>query len=97
MAITTTTSQQPDGSTLTVATDDATGREVWRSVFRLPSATEQNRQSITDQARQALDTNRAFTAISAPTNAQVAAEVKALARQNNGIIRLLLGLLDGTD
>lgn len=54
------------------------------------------RQTIEDAARQALTSNRAFVA-SSPTAAQTAAQVKALSRQQNGIIRLLLGALDNTD
>ena len=56
-----------------------------------------NRLSIEAKALLALQTNRNFIALTAPTNAQTLAEVKALARQNNGIIRLLLNKLDGTD
>jgi hypothetical protein len=56
-----------------------------------------NRRSIEEQAAAALATNRAFVALSSPTNAQTLAQVKALARQNNGVIRLLLDDLTGTD
>ncbi len=55
-----------------------------------------NQTTLTAQALDALATNRAFIA-STPTNTQVVAAVKALARQNNGLIRLLLGRLDATD
>ncbi len=57
----------------------------------------QNEQAIRDAALQALATNRTYVDLATPTAAQTTAEVKALARQNNGLIRLLLGLLDGTD
>ena len=56
-----------------------------------------NRDTIEEQAGAALDANTAYLAIATPTNAQVAAQVKALTRQNNKIIRLALGRLDGTD
>lgn len=56
-----------------------------------------NRDAIEAQARQALAANRTYIAIASPTAAQTTAEVKALARQNNGLIRLLLGLFDGAD
>lgn len=56
-----------------------------------------NRATLQQQAQAALAANRTFVAIASPTNAQVAAQVKALTRQNNGIIRLLLGQFDGTD
>lgn len=52
---------------------------------------------IRDRAQQALDANKTFLAITSPSNAQVVAQVKALARQNNALIRLLLGRFDGTD
>jgi len=56
-----------------------------------------NRATIQQQATTALDTNRTFLAIASPTNAQTLAQVKALTRQNQGIIRLLLNQLDGTN
>lgn len=56
-----------------------------------------NRSAIEDAARVALTTNRTYIGKASPSAAETTAEVKALARQNNGIIRLLLGLLDGTD
>jgi hypothetical protein len=56
-----------------------------------------NEATIRQQAAQALATNRTFLALASPTQAQTLAEVKALARQNNGIIRLLLNQFDGTD
>lgn len=56
-----------------------------------------NRTTIEQQATAALDTNRTFLAIASPTAAQNAAQAKALTRQMNGIIRLLLNRLDGTD
>ena len=55
------------------------------------------RDQIEATARQALATNRAYAALANPTAAQTTAEVKALARQMNGVIRLLLNALDGTD
>ena len=53
-----------------------------------------NRVSITAKGLQALVDNKAFLALSSPTNAQNAAQVKALTRQVNGLIRLVLGQLD---
>lgn len=55
--------------------------------------------TITTQATTALGVNRTFLALATPTNAQVVAQVRALTRQNNGIIRLLVNrasLIDGT-
>lgn len=58
---------------------------------------ESNKKTINQQAKTALANNRNFLAIPSPSNAQTLAQVKALTRQNNGIIRLLLDKLDGTD
>ncbi len=56
-----------------------------------------NRATIQQQATTALDNNRTYLAIGSPSAAQVAAQVRALTQQNNGVIRLVLGKLDGTN
>ena len=61
-----------------------------------PDPEQANRDTIEQAARQALIDNRAFVA-STPTAAQTTAHVKALSRQVNGVIRLLLNQLDGTN
>ena len=61
------------------------------------SPQEDNYDTIQQAARQALAANRTFLAIATPTAAQNAAQAKALTRQMNGVIRLLLTELDGTD
>lgn len=53
-----------------------------------------NRATIEEQAATALETNTTFLAIATPTNAQVLAQTKALTRQTNGVIRLLIGRLE---
>ena len=58
---------------------------------------ETNRKTIEQQAKTALATNKTFLAITSPTNAQTLAQTKALTRQMNGVIRLLLNQLDETD
>lgn len=62
-----------------------------------PGTATANRETLERQGLTALDTNRAFIALAAPTNAQTLAQVKALTRQNIAIIRLLLNRLDATD
>jgi len=57
----------------------------------------ENAATIRQQAAQALAVNRDFAALASPNAAQATAQVKALTRQNSGVIRLLLGLLDATD
>lgn len=56
-----------------------------------------NEQTVRERAGQALATNRTFLAVASPTNAQVVAQVKALTRQMNGLVRLVLGQLDATE
>jgi len=51
---------------------------------------------LRSRAQAALATNATFLAKASPTAAEVTAEVKALARQMDGVIRLALGLLDTT-
>jgi hypothetical protein len=69
---------------------DANGVE--RTVYANP-----NRQALTEQAIAAFNTNRQAIAATNPTTAQVVTQVKNLSAQNNAIMRLLLGLLDGVD
>lgn len=61
------------------------------------AAAEANRATLTEQAKAALGGNRTFLALASPTNAQTLAQVKALTRQMNAIIRLAVGDLSGTD
>jgi hypothetical protein len=56
-----------------------------------------NDTTIRQQADAALTANRTYLQIASPTNAQVAAQVRALTQQNNKLIRLVIGKLDGTD
>lgn len=60
------------------------------------AAERANETTIRTQADQALATNATFLGIASPTNAQVAAQVKALTRQSNGLIRLALRRFDAT-
>lgn len=54
-------------------------------------------EQLLNQAFNAMQTNRAFVNLAAPTQAQAVAQVKALSRQVNALIRRELGELDGTD
>lgn len=76
---------------------DKNGNLVKDEVVEYDNTVEVNESAIRDAVRTALATNRDYVALSSPTAAQTAAQVKALSRQNNRMIRLLLGLLDGTD
>jgi len=73
---------------------DDTGRQ---RLEPQPGTNAANRQQIVDAARTALIANRAFNAITTPTNAQVLTQVRALTRQMNGAIRVLLDAYDSTD
>lgn len=53
--------------------------------------------TIRQQASTALTNNAAYLALGTRTTAQVAAQVEALTRQMNGVIRLLLGRLESAE
>ncbi len=65
-----------------------------RSTPTLPE--DLNRDDLTSRAALALTTNAAFLAIAAPSNAQNATQIKALTRQVNALIRLVVGRLEET-
>lgn len=56
-----------------------------------------NERTLRDRAATALANNRDFLAITTPTNAQVVAQVKALTRQVQALIRLQIQDMSGTD
>jgi hypothetical protein len=55
-----------------------------------------NYATLMQRARDALDDNATFLAIGSPTNAQALAQIQALTRQVNAVIRLLARQLDST-
>ncbi len=57
---------------------------------------EANRLTLINAAGSALAANATYLAVVTPTNAQVVAQVAALTRQVNGVIRLLLRNFTGT-
>lgn len=77
--------------------------KVWKS--RLDSDHEEalqlvstaNKKTLEERAIKALESNKTFLALTSPTNAQVLAQVKALTRQVNGVMRLSLNKLDKVD
>jgi hypothetical protein len=88
-------------ATRTITTNDKDGNVLSSETVTVPDS-DTNRDAILDGARQALATNRAFVTAAKPGTAAAVADAaytqaKALTRQTNGIIRLLLGLVDGTD
>jgi hypothetical protein len=61
------------------------------------AAADQNASTIKAQVAAAITANKAYVALANPTTAQTTAQVKALSRQLNGVMRLLTGQLDATD
>lgn len=57
---------------------------------------ERNRRALIDKAQAALTSNDTYLARTAPTTAQNTAQVKALTRQVNALIRLTVKALDTT-
>lgn len=53
-----------------------------------------NERQIRARAAAALAANKTFLAIASPTAAQVAAQTKALTRQTNAILRILMSQFD---
>ena len=86
-----------DGITRVYTVTDAQGKAIGTDVEKVPTPEDVNRAALTAQATAVFITNRAAIAASNPTNAQLIQQVKNLSAQNNAIMRLLLGLLDGTD
>jgi hypothetical protein len=54
----------------------------------------QNIEELRAQASKALDKNKTFLALDPPTNAQMAAQIEALTKQMNGLIRQALQSFD---
>ena len=83
--------QPPNGTTVTIS-------DTIQPTVDPPSVAELNRRTIEERATQTLAANATFLAIAgALTNAQRDAQTRALTRQVNGLIRLALDRLEGTD
>lgn len=84
-----------DGGSLVVTfPSDLTPAEVLAVRIRCISA-DPDEEALLTSAAQARATNRDFLDLVAPTNAQTLAEVKALARQVDALIRIELGDVAG--
>lgn len=59
-----------------------------------PGTAVGNQGALLQRAQTALTNNQTYLAIAAPTQAQAVAQVAALTRQTNGLIRFLLGAFD---
>ena len=80
-------------------TDDVSGAIVLVSTSSVPKlgTTRANDADMLAKVQQALSVNVAYSALSSPTNAQVATQVGRLTRETTALIRLMLGLLSSTD
>lgn len=77
---------------------DVSGAESFQTTqSETDRAATTNRESIQAQARTALAANKTYANLAPPTAAQTTAQVKALSRQMNGVIRLLLGALEAAE
>jgi hypothetical protein len=85
----------------------ANGAEVGRrpataaelAAIQVDTATEQqqsNANTLRQQASNALATNQTYLGLGTPTNAQVAAQVRALTQQVDALIRLVVDQFDAT-
>jgi hypothetical protein len=78
--------------------DHVTNQVVGTDVEAIPTPAQVNGATLRGRVATALTTNTTYLALPAPrTNAQVAAQVEALTRQNAALIRLVAGLLATTD
>lgn len=84
-----------DGSTLHYTVDNNAGTATLTSVD--PSPVRTNRDNIHAAANTALANNREYLTLNPPTAAQVGAQVRALTRQVQGLIRLTLNALNVAD
>lgn len=82
---------------MTVQVDTFEDGQLVHSATYTRPVEQTNADTLREQALQAMVNNRTFLALATPTNAQTVAQVKALTRQNNAIIRMLLGHFNGTD
>ena len=86
-----------DGTTLTlVFAADLTPQQVDEVRARCDSINDVEK-TLRARALTAIDANKAYLALSPPSQAQVVAQVRALTTQMNGLIRLVLAALDATD
>ncbi len=89
----------PD-ATVVVTTRDIDGIvDAARTVTTTPKAgtSAANADELRDKATAALTANATYLALPSPTNAQNLAQIRALTREANALVRLLLGSLDSLD
>lgn len=85
-----------DGRLVVEFDGELTGAETLAVADRIASR-NRNEETLRGRARKALAVNRNYLGLTAPGQADVVAQVAALTRQAQGLIRLALTDLDGTD
>ena len=80
-----------DGADVLIEQRPATAQEVATYEQAETNATI---AELRDQATKALDKNKTFLALDPPNNAQMAAQIEALTKQMNGLIRQVIGPWD---
>ena len=73
--------------------DDVARTETLRREWK-PGTAPYNRDQLLGKAQQALTINATYLALASPSTAQSAAQIKALTREVNALIRLLLDEFD---
>ena len=73
------------------------GVMVSEEIVVVDTTAETSEELIRTRAAAALLTNRTYLALAAPVGADNLAQIRALTRQNNGLLRMLLNNLDGVD
>lgn len=83
-------------ATETVTVFDAAGVKIEQTQVEIP-AVESNRRTLHAQAEAALAANRTYLALASPTNAQNAAQLRALTQQMQRVIRIVTAQFDAVD
>jgi len=86
-----------DGAVRQYRVRDDGGQEIGTDVESVRTPNQINEATIHKRIAAALAANATYLALPTRTNAQVAAQVEVLTRQNAALIRLVAGLLDTTD
>lgn len=76
---------------------DADGNLIDEEVVQVDVTEPTNRDLLMQRAETAMQGNRDYLALASPNTQQAVAQVNALTRQVNALIRLTVGRLEGTE